>query len=106
MPAFSSSGLKALADITLLKVDRLIDRIGSSQEPFEIGETFTSLTFDIIGNYIGGSGLDFGTTEHPERMSTDNFLVALDVTLRSRQNADKIFNGRSDHKMYKKRMSA
>lgn len=106
MPAFSPNGLKSLGEITLYKVDRLLERIGSSREPFEIGDTFTSLTFDVIGNYIGGPALDFGTTEHPERMETDRFLVALDVALRSRENAQKIFSGRLDRKMYKKRMDS
>jgi len=106
MPAFSPSGLKSLAEITSYKVDRFIERVRSNREPFDIGEAFTSLTFDIIGNYIGGPGLDFGTTEHPERMASDKFLVALDVAMRSRENAQKIFNGRLDPRMYKKRMEA
>ena len=104
--AFSPSGLKSLAEITLYKVDRLLERIESCREPFEIGDAFTSLTFDVIGTYIGGSGLDFGTTENPERMATDKFLVALDEAMRSRENAQKIFNGRLDYRMYKKRMDA
>ncbi|MGK3743270.1 MAG: cytochrome P450 [Bacillariaceae sp.] len=64
MPAFSPKSLSSLVDITLTKTDILLDRIGSSQQPFEIGHTFTSLTFDIIGNFIGGPGLDFKTTEY------------------------------------------
>ena len=95
-----------MAEITLYKVDRLLERILSSREPFEIGDAFTALTFDIIGNHIGGSGLNFGTTEHPERMESEKFLVALDVALRSRENAQKIFSGRLDRKMYKKRLDS
>ena len=66
MPAFSPKSLSSLVDITLTKTDCLLDRIGSSsqQQPFEIGHAFTGLTFDIIGNFIGGPGLDFKTTEY------------------------------------------
>ena len=67
MPAFSPKSLSSLVDITLTKTDCLLDRIGSSsqqQQPFEIGQAFTGLTFDIIGNFIGGPGLDFQTTEY------------------------------------------
>lgn len=95
-----------MAEITSYKVDRFLERVRSNREPFEIGEAFTSLTFDIIGNFIGGPDLDFGTTEHPDRMESDKFLVALDVALKSRENAQKIFNGRLDRNMYKKRMKA
>ena len=64
MPAFSPKSLSSLVDITLTKTDCLLDRIGSSSQPFEIGHAFTGLTFDIIGNFIGGPGLDFKTTEY------------------------------------------
>jgi len=70
MPAFSPAGLKSLADITLRKTDILLDRMKGAK-PFEIGNTFTSITFDVIGNYVGGPGLDFKTTEYPERMATE-----------------------------------
>jgi len=106
MPAFSPTGLKSLVDITLRKTDCLLDRIADTPEsaPFEIGETFTSLTFDVIGNYIGGPGLDFGTAEHPERMANDNFLVAFDTVLTTKHIVDKAFGGRlTDRKLYCKR---
>lgn len=106
MPAFSPAGLKSLADITLRKTDILLDRMGGTK-PFEIGKTFTSITFDVIGNYVGGPGLDFKTTEHPERMATDNFLVAMDIALTTKHLADKPFAGRrKDRKLYRKRQKA
>ena len=67
---------------------------------------FTSLTFDVIGNFIGGPSLDFGTSENPERMATDKMLVAFDVAMRSPENAQKLINGLLDWKMYKKLMIA
>lgn len=83
MPAFSPSGLAGLAELTVRKADSLLERLAPGQA-VDIGKTFTGLTFDIIGSYVGGPGLDFGTTEHPERMEVDPFLVAMDVALNTK----------------------
>ena len=103
MPAFSPRSLSSLVDITLLKTDILLDRFESSRKkPFEIGHAFTSLTFDIIGNFIGGNGLDFKTTENPERMSTEPFLHSMDIALSTKYIHDNIDGGKlTNRKVYK-----
>jgi cytochrome P450/NADPH-cytochrome P450 reductase len=108
MPAFSPRSLSSLVDITLLKTDILLDRIESSnKKPFEIGNAFTGLTFDIIGNFIGGTGLDFKTTENPEIMSTEPFLQSLNVALTTKYIHDNIDDGKfTDRKVYKRRDDA
>ena len=108
MPAFSPRSLSSLVDITLLKTDILLDRFESSRKkPFEIGHAFTSLTFDIIGNFIGGNGLDFKTTENPERMSTEPFLHSMDIALSTKYIHDNIDGGKfTNRKVYKVREDA
>ena len=108
MPAFSPSSLSSLVDITLSKTNKLLDRIESyNGKPIEIGKTFTSLTFDIIGNFTGGPGLDFQTTEYPERMATHPFLVAMDTALTTRHVVNNIDGGRfTDRKTYHARTDA